>query len=531
MALRQLRSSETATAAAVDVGSRSIVGTTRLGFVVLLAGSGSLAVEIAASRLLAPYFGSSTVVWANIIGLILIYLSAGYWLGGRIADRHASPRHLAAIILAAALAVAVLPFVARPVLGVVASGLEAVGAGAVAGSFFTALALFAIPVTLLGMVSPYAIRLALPSVNQAGSVSGRLYAVSTIGSILGTFIPALLTIPLIGTQRTMLGTAAVLALAAALLGGRRFWFPVLASGALIFLPSQSIKPPAGLLFESESQYQYIQVTERDHDRRMSFNEGIGIQSDWHAESVLTGGPWDMFLLTPGLTGRPVHRVLIIGNAGGTIARGLAAFYPGVSIDGVEIDPMVSDAGRRFMGLGKIPQVNLITADGRQFLRTTSNRYDLILIDAYNATYIPFYIATQEFFDLVRSHLEPDGLAALNVASVPDDRQLSQAVGGTMAAIFPQVWDWRPLQYNELLIGLSHGVTRATLVGRLDQLDPSLRELQFLFDRQAREIRASRDPMTDDHAPVEWMTDRAILQRLMAGSLPAEQPLPTRPVPH
>src|SRR4029077_14344745 len=156
--------------------------------VVVVGGAASLATEISASRLLAPYFGSSTVVWANIIGLILVYLSVGYWVGGRVADRHANPRSLGALLLGSAACIAALPFIAHPILGVARSGLDALSVGAVVGSFVATLALCSLPVTLLGMVSPFAVRLALRDVSEAGTVSGRLYSLSTMGSIAGTFL-------------------------------------------------------------------------------------------------------------------------------------------------------------------------------------------------------------------------------------------------------------------------------------------------------------------------------------------------------
>src|SRR5438094_8142250 len=159
----------------------------RLGAVVFVAGAATLAVEISASRLLAPFFGSSTIVWANVIGLILVYLSLCYWLGGRIADRRPQPALLGRILVVSALAIVVIPFVARPFLDATVKDLNAASSGAVVGSFVAGLILFAIPVTLLGTVSPFAVRLALPDVAHAGSVAGRLYALSTIGSIVGTF--------------------------------------------------------------------------------------------------------------------------------------------------------------------------------------------------------------------------------------------------------------------------------------------------------------------------------------------------------
>ena len=166
------------------------IGSRRLGVVVFASGAGALATEISAARLLAPYFGASTVVWANIIGLILVYLSVGYWLGGKLADRRPEPRVLGSLVLAAGVFIAGTPFVARPLLDLALRGFDALSVGAVAGSFFAALGLFAVPITLLGMVSPFAIRLALTDVREAGQVAGRLYALSTVGSILGTFLSA-----------------------------------------------------------------------------------------------------------------------------------------------------------------------------------------------------------------------------------------------------------------------------------------------------------------------------------------------------
>ncbi|HSC93027.1 MAG TPA: fused MFS/spermidine synthase, partial [Gaiellaceae bacterium] len=189
----------------------------RLEVLVFGAGTGTLATEIAASRLLAPYYGSSTIVWANLIGLVLLALSLGYWVGGRVADRRPDPRLLGQLVVASGLLVAVIPFAARPILDVAAEGLDELSAGAVVGSFFATLFLFAPPVFLLGMVSPFAIRLAVEDVATAGQTAGRLYALSTAGSLVGTFLPALVTIPLVGTQRTMLASAAVLVLASAAL--------------------------------------------------------------------------------------------------------------------------------------------------------------------------------------------------------------------------------------------------------------------------------------------------------------------------
>src|SRR5918995_6434628 len=166
----------------------------------------------------------------------------------------------------------------------------------------------------------------------------------------------------------MLGAAALLVLAGALLLGSLWQLLTVAVASLLFVPTGTIKPAGGLLYETESTYQYIQVVERsDGSRALKLNEGIAVHSVWYPDSVLTGGEWDMFLLVPPLLDRPVERMLVIGNAGGTIARAYGQLYPDVEIDGVEIDPEVSDAARRYLGLEDNPRLNVITADGRPYL--------------------------------------------------------------------------------------------------------------------------------------------------------------------
>ncbi len=505
------------------------VGRARLGLVVFTGGAGTLATEIAASRLLAPYFGSSTIVWANIIGLILLYLSVGYWFGGKLADRRPDPRLLGGIVVVAAAVIAATPFVARPVLDLALGGLDAVDVGAVVGSFFAALALFAIPITLLGTVSPFAIRLAIDDVGEAGTVAGRLYALSTIGSIVGTFLSAIVTIPLLGTQRTMIGSAALLVFAAALLLGVRWQLLTVLAAALLVVPAGTIKESEGLLYESESSYQYVQVIEReDGSRALRLNEGVATHSVWHADSVLTGGVWDTFLLVPPLIGRPVERVLVVGNAGGTVARAYGELYPDVLIDGVEIDPEVTEAGRRYLGLDDNPKLRTIAADGRPYLQLTDELYDVVVVDAYHQPYIPFYLATEEFFELVRDRLTPGGVMALNVATVPGDDRLPQAIGSTVLAAFPQAWRWRPLRFNELLLAFDRPVERTDLLARVGAVPPELDPLVPLFRENVVSVSPEVRPLTDDRAPVEWLTDRMIIDFVSRGGALDEDLLPTAP---
>ena len=495
---------------------------------VFSAGAGALATEIGAARLLAPYFGNSTIVWANVIGLVLASLSLGYWLGGRLADRRPDPRLLGALVLGAGVAVALIPFVAKPFLDRAVEGIDELSVGAAVGSFLGVLLLFAPPVVLLGMVAPFAVRLAVTDVASAGSVAGRLYAVSTVGSLVGTFASALVLIPLIGTQRTLLASACLIVVSGALLLGARWLLVAVAVAALAAVPPGAVKAREGLVYEDESRYQFIQVVERDDARRLYLDEGLAVHSIWRPHTVLTGGVWDMFLTVPPLLGRPVESVAILGNAGGTTARAFGVFYPQARIDGVEIDPDVTKVGRRYLGLEDNPRLEVHTADARPFLRSSDERYDLIFVDAYRPPYVPFYLATQEFFRLARDRLLPGGIIALNVAMVPGDERLVDGVAGTLATEFPAVSAWPALRFNQLVLGFTDPASRPELARRLGGAPARLKPLTRLLAAEVKPVDAARDPWTDDRSPVEWITDRMIVEYAAEGGDLDELSLPTAP---
>jgi spermidine synthase len=497
---------ETATTARAERGLL-----TALVFVV---GASSLGVEIAAARLLAPYFGASTVVWANTIGVVLVALSAGYWFGGRYADRHPHLRGLCILVLAAAVLIAAVPFAARPFLGFSVDAFDTVSIGGFAGSLFGVLVLVAAPVTLLGAAAPWAVRLAVGEVASSGEVVGRLYAISTAGSLLGTMISALLLIPLLGTQRTFLVFSLALALVAAVGIGRRGLGVPLALLALLAIPVGTIKGDADgrILYEAETTHQYARVVERpDGARVLELNEGQAVHSLYRPGFYLTGGYWDGHLVLPAAaSARPPRRIAILGNAAGTVARSYGHFFPRTAVDAVEIDAELTELGRRFFDL-RNPRMEVFSEDARPWLEHSAGGYDAIMVDAYRQPYIPFYLATREFFELARERLAPGGIVIVNVGHPEGGQELERVLGRTMAAAFPQVMRYPIEPTNTLLVGGDGAFSGARLRSNLRSLPPALRS-------QARKAAASLEPRlpggevyTDDRAPVEWLVDSSLLE--------------------
>lgn len=348
-------------------------------------GAASLGAEIAVARLMAPFFGDSTIIWANTIAVVLLALSIGYWFGGRMADRRPQLGGLCVLVLAAAVLLGIVPLVAHPFLTLSVDAFDTYSVGAFAGSLFGVLVLVAVPVLMLGAVSPWAIRLRLQAVEDSGEIAGRMYAISTVGSLVGTFAAALLLIPLVGTQRTFLAFALALALVAAQ-GLRRRWLLVpLALAGLTALPPGTVKAAeeGRVLHEAETQYQYARVVEEpDGERRLELNEGQAIHSEWRADTVLTDNYWDAFLVDPlAALGRPPSSVAILGTGGGTTARAYQHYFPATLVDAVEIDGELLDIGKRWFGLRPGPRLRLHTADARPYLRKTDERYDAIFVDA------------------------------------------------------------------------------------------------------------------------------------------------------
>jgi spermidine synthase len=490
-----------------------------LELLVFVVGSSTLGAEIAAARLMAPFFGASTIVWANTIAVVLVALSAGYYVGGRLADRHPHLRGLCTLVLAAAVLLALVPLVAHPFLSLSVRAFDDISVGAFAGSLFGTLALVAVPVLMLGAASPWAIRLKLERVEDSGETAGRLYAVGTVGSLVGTFLAALLLIPLVGTQRTfILFALAVSAVAAAGLP-RRFWLVPVGVAALLAIPVGTVKPAeeGRVLYEAETPYQYARVVEEpDGMRKLELNEGQAVHSEWRAGSVLTGDYWDGFLVLPFAAGAsaPPQRIAILGNAGGTTARAYARYFPSTRIDAVDIDGKLFDIGRRYFGLQPRPQLRMVAEDARPFLRRTSARYDAIFLDTYRQPYIPFYLTTREFFALVRERLAPGGTIIINVGHPDDSDALEKVLSATLRTAFPYVARDPIEPTNSLVLASTRPLTGAALAHA--PLPGALRTLATRAAGRLGDGLRGGSVYTDDRAPVEWLVDTSIVHYAAEG---------------
>jgi predicted membrane-bound spermidine synthase len=526
---------------------------------VLIGGISSLGIELSASRLLAPFFGTSQLIWANVIGLTLIYLTLGYRFGGRLADRRPDERVLATILLLAGLFTAVIPLLARPILQWSASAFSSFSVGVFVGSLFGVLLLFSVPIVLLGMVSPFAIRLSVRDIASAGNTAGSLYALSTVGSIIGTFLPVLVLIPAFGASRTFYIFALLLVITGAL--GMRRAVALLAVPAVLLLAAfqlgvRGIREPfcAGCtsLYEQESFYNYIQVARSDRGPNgteqigLILNEGQAIHSIYNTRygqtknpaDLLTAGPWDFFNVAPYVypnrTKQDVDGLLLIGSAAGTIPKQFLAFYgQNARIDAVEIDPAIVNVGRRFFGMEdqQAPNYAVHVADGRVYLRQNDRKYDVIGMDAYHQPYIPFHLTTREFFSEVSAHLSDRGVAVVNAGKPGSDYRLVHALASTMRSVFPQVFILDvPTFGNSVIIGVKQPVGDgvANFQANLERMnDPVLAfVMRQALDGNAgsgklplrewtREDAAQR-PFTDDWAPVEWVIDQLIVRAAEGG---------------
>ena len=514
-----------------------------LSVLVFTTGFVTLGMELSAARLLEPAFGNNQIVWASLIGLILLYLAIGAWLGGRLADRYPRRSVLDSVLTLGAVGVALVPALSAPVLRMASLGLSDFALGLLAGSLLAVLLLFSVPGILLGTASPWAVRLTLGDLSQAGRTAGRLYALATAGSILGTFVPVLWLIPTYGTRWTFY-LLALLLLAVLIVGSLRHrhrWIPL--AGLLAVLLLMAVARPDApirgawddgrsgqILFEDESLYNYIAVRQWGDERHLKLNDGVGIHSVYHPGSRLSLGIWDYFLLAPLFArtdGQPAApgSALIVGLAAGTASGLLTDIYGPLPITGVELDPAILDVGSQYFAMDQ-PNLTAVAADGRAWLaqQPASAQWDLVIVDAYRPPYIPFHLTTVEFFRLVRDHMTDNGVLAINVGRTARNFALVDALAATLAQVFPSVYAVdepgpEDTLGNSLVVATVQPTTLDDLLANVAALpaDKAPEFRTFVAEAAPRSRPLAPDPdapvFTDDRAPVEQVVHGIILDFL------------------
>lgn len=499
-----------------------------LYFTVFIAGMCTLAVEFVTSRMLQTVFGTSNIVWANVIGLVLLFLTAGYFLGGWLADRRPYPHIFYSLITLTGFASVFFLLLTSVVLKSAASSLAVLNVGAIFSSLLIVLVTLAVPITLLGCASPFAIRLAVQDVAESGRISGRIYALSTVGSLLGTYLSVLLFIPETGSRVTAVLFGGVLLLVglAGLWQSRRrlalaaLVLPLLLVPAVLAWTPGNIKAYEGQLFETESAYNYIQVVRQGDCNYLLLNEGQAYHSFYcDGGRVPRISVWSIMLAAPYFNKAPVtvDNMAVIGLATGTIPKQYTRVFGPIPIDGIELDPAVVQAGRDYFALTE-PNINAIVGDGRYQLNQLDKQYDVITIDAYRVPYIPWHLTTRDFFAEVQAHLTADGVVAMNVGRAPNDRRLVDAMTATLLELFPSVHAVDvPGTLNTILVATMQPTSPDNLAQNLAQLgtaDPLLRAALETAVVNQVPINPSDVIFTDERAPVETIIDSLVIRYLL-----------------
>ncbi|MBR1863510.1 MAG: fused MFS/spermidine synthase [Ruminococcus sp.] len=489
-----------------------------------------MAVELGASRLLAPYFSSSQIVWTIIIGTIMIAMALGNYYGGKNADKDPDPDKLYKRVLFSAVWIAAIPFVGKLVIALV-SALLVVTISTnflIWAAFLACMIIFVYPLFLLGTVTPSLVKYTTDSLEDNGKTVGTLGAFNTVGSIIGTFAPTFITIPAVGTSVTFLifsGILLVLGLIYFISCGRcRVRMAVC---TVLFVICCAVSTSLGfafweksLAYEGESVYNYLQVKEDDRQVALSTNVLFGIQSVYMKQGGLSGLYYDTALAAPLMSGGGESSdILILGMGTGTYAKECREFFPELgSAEGVEIDEKITDLAHEYFELDS--DIKVTTYDGRAYLQGLQKqiksgeleKYDVIMVDAYQDITIPFQMSSVEFFELVRSSLKPDGVMVVNMNMHSDQPgSINDYLGDTISSVFSQVFTI-PVRHttNRELFASNDQDMLDRFKSRSDSLDdPDLKNLmEYIFDN-LEEYESKGNILTDDKAPVELLGMKVI----------------------
>ncbi|MCI9230647.1 MAG: fused MFS/spermidine synthase [Lachnospiraceae bacterium] len=492
------------------------------------AGMSVMAVELGASRLLAPYFSSSQIVWTIIIGTIMIAMALGNIYGGRSADKNPDPGKLYTRMLIAAVWISAIPVVGKYIiLGISALLIFSVSSNfLIVAAFAACMVIFVFPLFLLGTVTPSLAKYSVGNLEESGKVVGTLGAFNTIGSIIGTFVPTFVTIPSVGTSVTFLIFAGILlALAVAYFisaAGKKGVSKLgrAAAALLCYLLccvlgySDSFAFwETNLAYEGESVYNYLQVKENDRSVILSTNVLFGVQSIYMKEQGLTGMYYDYAMAAPLMVeGKSPEdcRVLILGMGTGTYATQCRKYYGDMEIEGVEIDEKITALSREYFHLPE--DVPVTTYDGRAFLNAVEEKYDVIMVDAYQDITIPFQMSSVEFFTLVKEHLAENGVMVVNMSMRGrEEGNINQYLADTISSVFSQVYtaDVAGSTNRELFASDNAKMLANLEAGRERLQDGGLYGMMERASQGLERYAPGQYVLTDDRAPVELLSIQVI----------------------
>lgn len=492
-------------------------------------GMSVMAVELGASRLLAPYFSSSQIVWTIIIGTIMIAMALGNIYGGKSADKNPNPDKLYLRLIIAAVWIAAIPLVGKYIiLGVSALLVLTVSNNfLILAAFIACMLIFVYPLFLLGTVTPSLVKYTVDSLDDNGRTVGTLGAFNTIGSILGTFLPTFVTIPAVGTSITFLIFSGILlVLGLVYFISRGTGKRACAVSVVLFLLC-SIFGHSGsfafweddLAYEGESIYNYLQVKDTERSVILSTNVLFGVQSIMMKDDSLTGMYYDYALAAPFMAGvdeKETADILILGMGTGTYARQCTKYFDNVTVEGVEIDQKITDLATEYFALPT--EIPVTTYDGRAYLQAVDKKYDVIMVDAYQDITIPFQMSSVEFFTLVKEHLKEGGIMVVNMNMKSDSTgadgtgdSINAYLADTIAGVFDCVYtvDVRGATNRELFASENPGMVKMLEEHAGKTADVALSGMMEKVSGSLAAYESGGRILTDDKAPVELLGMRVI----------------------
>lgn len=488
-----------------------------LEITVFICGAVVMIFELVGSRVLGPYFGTSIFVWTSLIGIILGSLSLGYYLGGKMADKKPGFRNLSLIIFLSAVFIGLTTLLKNYLLNFLQINFLEVRTASVAAS----LILFLPTSVLLGMVSPYAVKLKLDSLSNSGSIVGNLYAISTVGSIFGTFLSGFYLIPHFGVNKLLIILSITLVLVSlALYTGslsqiRLFTLVIFIFGWVVINKFNYLREKDGFV-DVNTAYNHIWIYNFNDSKTDKLVKIMGINNENHSLMFLDSddlvNEYTKYYHLAKHFNPDFKITLMLGGAGYSYPKDFLLRYPEAMIDVVEIDPKITELAKKYFRLEENPRLTVYHKDGRVFLNKTQKKYDIIFGDAFSSRYsLPYQLTTKEAVQQKYNILNDKGVVILNIiSSIEGEKgQFTRAEYATYKSVFPQVYLFPVKEPNN-----GSTVQNIILVALKSRQNPTFSNVdlelnEYLRHLWKKEIDIDKPILTDDYAPVDYYMSKTI----------------------